>query len=278
MLNTEELIRRLDEQHTEIKGLHTNTDKKVDKTEKSVGEIAGRMTEVEQTIAQRRSNGGPGAPDTLGGIIIKSEGYKQFTAAGCKGTYRVPLDTKAITTLASSGGALTPPDFQREPVMIPRTRLTVRNLLAPGQTNSNLVKFTRQITRTNAASVVTEGAQKPESNIIFELVDAPVRTIATWIPTSRQIMDDAPLLQSTLDSELRYMIGLVEEEEILFGDGTGEHLSGLSSQVTPFNAPFVVTAQTNLDIILVAIAQAQQSKVMDGCHRQRSRLEKDAGP
>lgn len=255
MSTTEKLIEHLDAQHTEIKGLHA-------KAGERLGTVEGRLTEVEQMLAQRRDGGGPSVSDGLGSIVTKSQGYKNFVAAGCKGTYRVPLEGKSITTLGTSGGGLIPEDRQREPVMIPRRRLTVRDLLAPGQTNSNLIKFTRQTGRTNNASVVTEGHPKPESNVTFELAEAPVRTIATWIPVSRQVMDDAPLLASTIDSELRYFIGLEEEEEILFGDGSGEHLRGLSVQVTNYDAPFTIEATTNLDIILIAIAQAQQSRVM----------------
>jgi hypothetical protein len=45
-----------------------------------------------------------------------------------------------------------------------------------------------------------------------------------------------------------YFIGLAEEQEILYGDGTGEHIKGLSVQVTAFNAPFV--APTRLSWML----------------------------
>lgn len=252
---TEKLIEHLNAQHLDIKGLHA-------KAGERLGAIDSRLTEVEQALAQRHRGGGPGVSDGLGNIVIKSEAYKNFVKAGCKGTYRVPLEGKSITTLGSSGGALIPEDRQREPVMIPRQRLTVRDLLAQGQTGSNLIKFTKQTGRTNNARVVTEGHQKPESNVTFELAEAPVRTIATWIPVSRQVMDDAPLLASTIDSELRYFIGLEEEEEILFGDGTGEHIQGLSVQVAGYNAPFTVEAPTRLDTILIAIAQAQQSRIM----------------
>ena len=48
-----------------------------------------------------------------------------------------------------------------EVVGLPRQRLTVRNLLAGGQTSSNLVQYMQQTSRTNNAAVVTEGGTKP---------------------------------------------------------------------------------------------------------------------
>jgi HK97 family phage major capsid protein len=249
---TEDLIALLDTQHTAIKAMHKKTDERVQETN-------ARLTEVEQFLAARREPG-TGSIETLGQVVTKSDGYKNFTAAGCRGTYKIPI--KAMTSAVGSAGPLIAPDRQRDPVIMPRRRLTVRQLLAPGQTNSNLVQFTRQTGRTNAAAVVTEGSAKPESNITFELAEAPVRTIATWIPVSRQAMDDAPLLQSTIDTELRYMIDYVDEQELLFGDGTGEHIKGLSSQVTAFSAPFSIDQPTMLDSLLLGIADAQQSQIM----------------
>jgi HK97 family phage major capsid protein len=258
MSTTEELIRRLDAQHTEIKDLHQKSSQA---TDRKLGEVTSRLTEVEQTLAQRRPTGGGYTGKTLGSMVIEAADFKEYTRRGCSGSVRIPIDLKTVTLQPGSAGALAVPDYQPDPVLIPRTRLTVRQLLAGGQTTSNLVKFTKQTGRTNAAAVVTEGGLKPESNITFDLEDAPVRTIATWVPVSRQAIDDAPVLQSVIDSELRYMIGLTEEEQILFGDGTGENILGLSAQVAAYNAPFTVSNPTNLDTVLLAIAQAQLSKI-----------------
>jgi HK97 family phage major capsid protein len=251
---TEELMALLDQQHTEVTARHKKTDDRIE-------EAASRLAQLEQTVAQRRSSGGERAIETLGNFVTQSEGYKTFKANGFRGTHKIAIKA-SLTTAPGSAGALIAPNRQSEIVMTPRQRLTVRKLLAPGQTNSNLVQFTRQTGRTNAASVVTEGQLKPESAITFELAETPVRTIATWIPVSRQAMDDAGQLQSTIDTELRYMIDVVEEQELLWGDGTGEHVNGLSSQVTAFSAPFFINQPTMLDSLLLAIAQAQQSKIM----------------
>ncbi len=59
-----------------------------------------------------------------------------------------------------------------------RRTLTVRQLLGSVPTSSNMIEYPRQSVRTNAAAVVTEGSEKPESAIEFTLQTAPVRTVA----------------------------------------------------------------------------------------------------
>jgi HK97 family phage major capsid protein len=107
------------------------------------------------------------------------------------------------------------------------------------------------------AGVVSEGVRKPQSAITFDIETAPVRTIAHWTKTSRQILDDAPQLQSTVDSELRYGLSLAEEQEILFGDGTGQHILGVVAQATAYDTGRNVLNDTRFDTLAHGIAQSE---------------------
>jgi len=78
---------------------------------------------------------------------------------------------------------------------------------------------------TNAAEVVSESTDKPESMITFEPATAAVRTIATWVPASRQALDGVPALRSLIDSELTYGVRLAEEAEIFQATAQGNTLT-----------------------------------------------------
>jgi HK97 family phage major capsid protein len=104
---------------------------------------------------------------------------------------------------------------------------------------------------------VAELALKPESGITYELLTVPVRTVATTLPVSRQVMDDAPQLRSLIDSSLRAAIEEEIDLQLLLGTGTGENIHGLMPQATAFSAPWVITDPTPADIILQALAQAE---------------------
>ncbi len=113
---------------------------------------------------------------------------------------------------------------------------------------------------TNAAAPVAEGTLKPESNITFTKETANVKTIAHWIQASRQIMDDAPALQSYINSRMMYGLALVEENQMLNGDGTGDNLQGLNVVATDYETALNATGDTGADVLAHAIYQVSLSE------------------
>lgn len=250
MLN-EEIVRRWEALDDSIKAQFTASGR-------SVEDIRARLTEVEQHLASgNRGGGGGGEYQSPGAIVTASNEFKSFGGSLKRGKMSIPVNT--ITTGTGSAGALISPDRRPDIVMLPQQRLVVRDLLTQLKTTSSSIEYPRQTVRTMGAAVVTEGATKPQSTIEFELKTVPVRTIAHWTKASKQALDDAPMLQGTIDSELKYGLKLKEEDELLFGDGTGQHLLGIVTQATPYNSAFSVEAQTKFDILLKAIAQAEEA-------------------
>jgi HK97 family phage major capsid protein len=120
------------------------------------------------------------------------------------------------------------------------------------------VEYARQKLFTNSAATVAEGALKPESDLQYELVTVPIRTIAHWTIASRQILEDAPQLRGLIDSELRYGLQYVEDNQLLNGAGTGTDLHGIYTQATTFAAgSLVIGAASKIDVLLAAILQNQ---------------------
>lgn len=138
-------------------------------------------------------------------------------------------------------------------------RLTIRDLLMPGRTNQASIQYPKETGFTNSAATHTEtaGTAKPQSEIKFDIVTTSVTTIAHWVLATRQILDDAPMLQSYIDGRLRYGLKLVEENQLLNGGGTGTDLNGIYTQATASTANLaVVSAPTKIDVIRVAMLQA----------------------
>src|SRR5690606_790710 len=135
-----------------------------------------------------------------GAPLVASEACKNMDkGAGGRSSIRVAIEradiTSSNTTVGAGGSASTARvPGQRVPGVIapPNRQYTIRDLLAPGQTSSNSVEYVKETGFTNNARPVTEGAEKPKSDIAFNLVTTPVRTIAHIFKASRQIMDDAP--------------------------------------------------------------------------------------
>lgn len=221
-----------------------------------------RMLGIEQKMA-RRPGGAPARLSTLGEAVVASEEFKSLAASsGQRGQVRIGstrdvLETKNITSVAGSGAALIPPDYRADVVALPYRRLAIRDLVAPGETTANAVTYPKMTARTNNAAPVAEGALKPQSDLAFNLVTTPVSTLAHFFVGSRQMLDDAPALRSLIDTEAQYGLRLVEDSQMLYGDGTGQNLLGLMPQASVFAAPFPVAAATPLDTLIQAIAQVE---------------------
>lgn len=226
------------------------------KLEGKLEQLETRATDVEQALASRRGGGGSDAVKSLGQLVCESDDLKNFVEkSGAKGTLRITVQN-AITSASGSGGALITPQRDTEIVGIPRRQMTIRQLLSVGRTTSNSVEYARMVARTNNAAPVAENTLKPESDYTWEQRDAPVRTIAHWVPVSRNAMDDIPQLQGDIDGELRYGLDLVEENEILKGDGTGQHILGLVPEATDYSPAFAPTDETDIDTLRLALLQA----------------------
>lgn len=228
-------------------------------------QLKARLGEMEQELVRNPGNSAATPRDTVGGVVIKSEALKQF-AASVEGNRRVSVPVQAA--LISSGVAEGVVEPQRLPGIDaePKQRLFIRDLIAPGRTTSPAIFWVQQTGFTNAARVVAENTAKPYSDIQFATKITPVSTIAHMFKASKQILDDFAQLQSTIDTEMRYGLKYAEEQEILFGDGTGVHLHGIVPQATAFAAAFEVDQQSGIDDLRLAMLQAQLARLPASGH------------
>lgn len=173
--------------------------------------------------------------------------------------------------LSSTVTGLTIPQRLDGITQIPNVPLTVRALLPVGRTSSNNIEYVRENSFTNNAGPqfspaspanFFDGAKKNKSDLSWTLINTPVRTIAHYMKASRQILDDAPMLQSEINNRLLYGLALEEEEELLLGDGTNGNLLGLIPQATAYNTGLNVTGDTKIDKLAHALLQVMLGKFM----------------
>lgn len=225
-------------------------------------EIAAQMLALEQKLA-RPMGGGIQPAKSLGQTVIEDDGVKAMME-GKAARANVGLknfEIKAVTSDAGSAGTLVRPQFVG--FIAPwEQQLLIRNLIMPGTTGSNAIEYTRETLFTNnAAPQSAELALKSESDITFELVSTTVRTLAHFMYASKQIMSDAPQLASYINGRLIYGLKLVEEQQILLGDGTGQNLHGIIPQATAYDDTLITTMGVQnvnkMDILRAAMLQVQ---------------------
>lgn len=190
----------------------------------------------------------PEAVKSLGQEFIGSDAFKSF-AKGDSARAKVELKN----TVIGEGGSpqnpvdtLNPADRLAGVVGGAFRSLSLLDFVPKGTTTSNLVEYTKEDVFTNDAAETAEGHAKPESDVTFTLVSAPVRTIAHFLKVSKQVMDDAPAVATYIDTRLRHGVLNRLQTQVVNGNGTSPNLSGIlaSGNSTVVTA---ATGDTKLD-------------------------------
>ncbi len=231
---------------------------KVDELLTKQGELNARLGEAEQKLvnASRGQQHQEEPQKSVGALVIESEEMKDMNSS-FRGSRRVSVPRAAITT--ATGGSLVAPQRLDTIAAPPPRRLTIRDLVAPGTTESNSIEYIRETGFTNNARTVAENTAKPYSDLTFALATANVRTIAHLFKASRQMLDDAKALKSYIDGRARYGLMMAEEAQLLYGSGTGANLQGLMTVAQLYAAPTGVTVvgEQRIDRLRLALLQAE---------------------
>lgn len=181
--------------------------------------------------------------ETIGEAFCKSDQFKALKGSSNARSARLTLEGEQLKAVNPIFGDHDPNLFPVTPDRRPgirgpnENRVWVRNVLPVGTTTSNMVEYVREkadASQLNPDYQYPEGTLKSQSDMQFELVQAPVVTIAHWILASRQVLDDEAQLQSYLNSRMVYGLRRKEDNEILKGDGAAGHLTGIITVATPF--------------------------------------------
>ncbi|MCH5548105.1 phage major capsid protein [Pseudomonas syringae pv. syringae] len=202
--------------------------------------------------------------EVYSGATTEKQAWEVFRPAKLMVT-KSPNLIKAAGIEVNASNMNVPSDFSRlvaterlDTAALPgMRRATIRDLIAPGETEAGSLEYVRETGFTNNAATVPEGSAKPYSEIETALITASVRTIAHLFKASRQILDDAKALQSYIDARARYGLLLAEEAQLLYGSGAGANLQGLVPVANQYASPagWTVTGEQRIDRIRLALHQ-----------------------
>ena len=244
------------------KAMSTETKAALETLSAKATEVVDRLVAMEQK--SRTMPADTATALSLGEQFIKQDGFAKWQN-GMSGAMRLELKTAIVNATQNTSQPLV--QGMRVPGIMyePNRNLTIRDLLPVGRTSSNLIEYTMENVFTNNAgpqysSPARENVTKPESGITFTLETTPVVTLAHWIPVSKQVLADAPQLQSYINTRLMYGLKLKEEDQLLNGAGTGGSLSGIlkSGNFTAYNR--TTSGDTKVDVIRRALTQVGLSE------------------
>lgn len=182
-----------------------------------------------------------GPMDGLGdGTLAPTGGVKRrglpFTRKAGAGTLAKSIaGTMAATgngskALAPAGTIVTPTPMVADLVALAdpgATLLDALGVLVAGEPN---YRYLRQITRENNAAVVAQGETKPTSKMGLEEIDDHLRVVAHLSEGVYEYwLRDSAGLERFVQDELVLGVLRAIEDEVVNGDGTGEHFTGLAN-------------------------------------------------
>jgi len=143
----------------------------------------------------------------------------------------------------------------------PTRPVHVRQLLATGSTQSDVVRYVKESGYSNGAAATAEGTTLGQSDFDMTAADANVRKIGTYFRISEEMLADTPQLTSYLSARAPEKLLEVEDTQILSGDGTGANLSGIITDAADFDVSASgafyqsVESANEFDVIVAALNQ-----------------------
>ena len=232
-----------------------------------VAKLQQQVDALDVSLAQKHY-GGVQAPPLV--ELLKNNDDVAKLLRDRRGSATITLDGKTAasilqrkTTLTESGQGFASTgvmqlDRDGGIVAEARQQLTVRDLFQSRPTLLGAIDFVKVTTPMSIASPAAEASTKAENQLVFTAYSEKIRMLATWLPASRQILEDFSELAGFVNSSLAYYVNQEEEVQLISGDGTAENLHGLTSQASSFNTALLPSAAhgwNKIDVIATAIKQ-----------------------
>lgn len=209
---------------------------------------------LDKLDARIQTGDGPGQTEKTFGEMLEekasSEEFKNKWGENRSASiFMNNLTGKAVGTMTEANsltGEVIPPTRRESIVELAQRATHVRSLLPQGTMTGNTYRFVQETAGEGGAGMTGEGSAKNQVDYDMGAIDAPVRKITAFTRISEEMLEDIPALRSFLSRRLSKDLRKKEDSQLLYGDGTGQNLTGLTINAAAFSA---VAADSNAQII-----------------------------
>lgn len=231
-----ELKNFIDKANAEQKSLGTvlaETKSAIDGINQRINEIEVRMAKPDNSSEGKSFADELKENESLQRLMRDGRGNATIRLKNLSDLEQKTTITSTAVGSATSGILL----FDRTPGIVPaaRRRLFLKDMMTVIPTSMNSIDYVKVNADISDASPQVEASDKHENALTFTTATAAVRTIATWIPATKQILDDFVGLEGFIRTSLAYAVNKKVEDELLSGSNTGQDLNGLITQATSFD-------------------------------------------
>lgn len=216
-----------------------------------LGDSGGAPTAASEAASAARASAQHQAK-TIGSRWLESDAYGEMKASGFRNygqaaEFAERLETKDVYsdmagTIPNINALGRPQDLGLQPRVLRPGR--IRDLFPAETTTANVLYGIRETGFTNNAAVVPERRAadgvspptggptdvfglKPRSTLTIVPVTYPLATIAHVLYVHKQTLADEPRIRGLIDRDLVDGVKMVEDAQILYGDGVGDNLTGI---------------------------------------------------
>jgi HK97 family phage major capsid protein len=147
-------------------------------------------------------------------------------ANGERGTVRfeLPVEAKTLVSLTHHY----PPATRAQTTPSALYYNSVEDLFQSGSTNSNNIEYFIQTTDTDNAAEIAEGSAVTDSAFAWTKVTDEVEVYQTWIPVTREFLNDNEGMQSIVTGMLADRLDKAVSKALMYGTGTTPALWGVT--------------------------------------------------
>ena len=200
--------------------------------------------------------------DNVKGVSKPNEFRKNLTeVAKSIKEARGSVGYKAVGTMAVSTNVTGQmPQAEREAGFnnVVRQAFTIRNGSNVYPINSTLAEWVEQSGIEGSAGMTAEGTAKTQLDWNYTVANASVKKITSYVKITEEMLGDIDGMMGEINGNLAYQIGLLEEAQLITGDGLTVNLNGIEKYAGALDlAPLNLTVENanNWDVLGACITQ-----------------------
>lgn len=172
---------------------------------------------------------------SFGEMFVETDAFKSAPKGKSDGPETmIDIDTKALLARGGAKAVMTTaagfaPQAIRSGDIVPIAIRPIQllDLITQIDTSQANVVYMEETTFTNSAAEVSEGATYAQSTIVYTERTSNVRKIGHYLPVTDEQIEDVPLVQGLVDSQLLFGVRQRLDGQIFNGNGIAPNLTGI---------------------------------------------------
>lgn len=202
--------------------------------------------------------------------IKGTEGFADQVRSHKGINFNVPtFSTKAIVNGDAdyvdntSSANVVAPDYQPGVIFDADRPTHVREFLPAGTTSSDTVRYIKELNYSDGSEIKITGSASGETTFDLQSNDAPVRTIASHVRVTSEMLEDVNGLTSYLSTRLPKKIRVKEDNVLLYGEGANlPSFTGLTEDASAYADALADSNVNRFDVLTSAVAQVRDDEYM----------------